>query len=70
MRLQNDQHLTAILQRSHDSGTVHKRQPPKILRGRWSRQAVEWIQVRADHNQNLAVVDLEDLHNYDGLYII
>jgi len=35
-----------------------------------AQQAVERIQLAADQNQNPAAVDLDDLHNSDGLYIL
>jgi len=35
-----------------------------------AQQAVERIQIAANQIQNPAVVDLEELHNSDGLYIL
>jgi len=35
-----------------------------------AQQAVERIRIAADQIQNPAVVDLGDLHNSDGLYIL
>ena len=35
-----------------------------------AQQAVERIQIAADQIQNPAAVNLDDLHNSDGLYIL